>query len=152
MPIYMFGAKVLGAIDLSFFQLCDSCFRASLVHDVNYGKFCLANLRDDIENNLFHENMPAYLISSTKNKKEGDDGDLDDAAHRKKRFKDFKDPKDLSKKKYYIDLEDMVKNQQAVQDWLIPGGKYKTLFTRDVIATTPRSMIRGCAGFLLREM
>ncbi len=41
----------------------------------------------------------------------------------------------------FNDLGDMVKNQQAVQDQLIPGGKYKNLFTKDVIAMTPLSMI-----------
>jgi len=55
-----FGAKVLGAIDLSFFQFCDSCFRATSIHDVDFSKISLANLRDDILNNRFHENMPIY--------------------------------------------------------------------------------------------
>jgi len=39
-----FGAKLLGAIDLAFFNLCDSCFRAVSVHDVDYGKNCLSQL------------------------------------------------------------------------------------------------------------
>jgi hypothetical protein len=33
-----FGAKLLGAIDLAFFNLCDSCFRASSIDEVDYGK------------------------------------------------------------------------------------------------------------------
>jgi hypothetical protein len=31
----------------------------------------------------------------------------------------------------------MVKNTQVVQDWFLPGAKYKALFTRDVIGSTP---------------
>ncbi len=31
----------------------------------------------------------------------------------------------------------MVKNTQGVQDWFLPGAKYKALFTRDVIGSTP---------------
>jgi hypothetical protein len=43
-----FGAKLLKAIDLAFFYLCDSCFRASSVVDVDFGKKCLSNLQDDV--------------------------------------------------------------------------------------------------------
>jgi len=128
-----FGAKVLGAIDLAFFQLCDSCFRASGIHDVNFSKNCLVNLRDDIESNRFHENLPAYLVSSIKKKRDSDEDAVDDIAKKNKRFKDIKDPN----KDKFRDLGDMVKNQQAVQEWLIPGGKYKSLFTKEVISTTP---------------
>ncbi len=128
-----FGAKVLGAIDLAFFQLCDSCFRALGIHDVNFSKNCLVNLRDDIESNRFHENLPAYLVSSIKKKRDSDEDAVDDVAKKNKRFKDIKDPN----KDKFRDLGDMVKNQQAVQEWLIPGGKYKSLFTKEVISTTP---------------
>jgi len=31
----------------------------------------------------------------------------------------------------------MVKNTQAVQDWILPGNRYKALFTREVINATP---------------
>ena len=79
--------------------------------------------------------MPAYLVvPSSKTKKGVDDDDLDEAARKKKRLKEFKDP---NKDKPFHDLGEMVKNQQAVQNWLIPGGKYRALFTKDVIATTP---------------
>jgi hypothetical protein len=129
-----FGAKVLGAIDLSFFQFCDSCFRAASIHDVDFGKISLANLRDDIINNRFHENMPVYLVAS-KGKRELDDEDTDEAAARRK--KRLKDIKDFDKNKNFRDLGEMVKNQHPVQDWILPGGKYKALFNREVNATTP---------------
>jgi hypothetical protein len=76
--------------------------------------------------------MPAYLSSSKKKHKE-DDPESDEAARKKRRLKDAKDPN----KEKFRDLGDMVKNQQAVQDWLIPGGQDKTLFTKEVIGTTP---------------
>jgi len=31
----------------------------------------------------------------------------------------------------------MVKNGQAVQDWILPGAKYKAIFTKEVIGSTP---------------
>ena len=129
-----FGAKVLGAIDLSFFQFCDSCFRAALIHDVDFSKISLASLRDDILNSRFHENMPVYLVTS-KGKRDLDEDEADEVAAKKKKL--LKDPKDFDKNKNFRDLGEMVKKLNPVQDWILPGGKYKALFTRDVIATTP---------------
>jgi len=37
----------------------------------------------------------------------------------------------------FKDLGDMVKNGQAVQDWILPGAKYKAIFTKEVIGSTP---------------
>jgi len=48
-----FSARVLGALDLAFFQLCDSCFHAASISDVEFGKTCLLNLREDILGNRF---------------------------------------------------------------------------------------------------
>jgi hypothetical protein len=127
-----FGAKLLGAIDLAFFNLCDSCFRAGSIHDVDYSKNCLSHLRDDILGNQFHEGLPSYLLSELKSKRELDDTDPSDQGKTVKKTKDLKDGKDKFK-----DLGEMVKNTQAVQDWILPGGKYKSLFTKDVIITTP---------------
>jgi hypothetical protein len=31
----------------------------------------------------------------------------------------------------------MVKNTQAVQDWILAGNKYKTIFTKEAIGATP---------------
>jgi hypothetical protein len=126
-----FGAKLLGAIDLAFFHLCDACFRANTVLDVDYSKICLSSLRDDIIGNHFHEGLPGYLLCTTKNKHELEDVDEDDNG-RKKKLKN-KDTKDNKLK----DLGEMVKNSQAVQDWILPGPKYKALFTKEVIGGTP---------------
>jgi len=127
-----FGAKLLGAIDLAFFNLCDICFRAVSIDDVDFGKNCLSNLRDDIVGNRFHEGMPTYLLVRNKNKRELDEDDQEDGKNGKKKIKDAKDDKDKFK-----DLGEMVKNTQGVQDWFLPGAKYKALFTRDVIGSTP---------------
>jgi len=40
-------------------------------------------------------------------------------------------------KEQYRDLGDMVKNNQAVQEWFLPGAKYKSVFTKEVIGNTP---------------
>jgi len=53
-----FGAKLYGAIDLAFFNLYDSCFCASTIDKVEYGKCCLSQLRDDILGNRFHKGIP----------------------------------------------------------------------------------------------
>jgi len=126
-----FGAKLLGAIDLAFFNLCDVCFRATNIEDVDFGRNCLSHLRDDIVGNRFHEGMPVYLLAPNKGKRELDEEETDDAKIIKKRQKD-KDGKDKFK-----DLGNMIKNTQAVQDWILAGHKYKQIFTREIIGATP---------------
>jgi hypothetical protein len=127
-----FGAKLLGAVDLAFFNLCDSCFRALSSLDVDYGKNCLSHLRDDIVGNRFHEGLPSYLIGPSK-KRDLEDPELENGQDGgKKRTKDLKD-----KENKFKDLGDMVKNAHANQDWILSGQKYKAIFTRDVIAATP---------------
>ena len=79
-----FGAKLSGAIDLAFYHLCDACFRANTVLDVDYSKICLSSLRDDIIGNCFHEGMPGYLLCTTKNKHELEDADEEDNGRKKK--------------------------------------------------------------------
>jgi hypothetical protein len=123
-----FGAELLGAVDLAFFNLCDACFRAPSILEVDFGKGCLSNLRDDILGNRFHEGMPTYLIVPNK-KRDLDDDVSGDGKPDKKRLKD-KDSK-------FKDLGDMVKNGQEVQDWILPGAKYKAIFTKEVIGSTP---------------
>jgi hypothetical protein len=82
-----FGAKLLGAIDLAFFNLCDSCFRATDINDVDFGKNCLSQLRDDIVSNRFHEGMPAYLIGPSKKRDPEDDNAEAGQNGNKKRLK-----------------------------------------------------------------
>jgi len=72
-----FGAKFLGAVALAFFNFCDSCFRASTIHDVDYGKYCMSALRDDIVGNCFHEGIPTYLLTQNK-KRDLEDDDAED--------------------------------------------------------------------------
>jgi hypothetical protein len=75
--------------------------------------------------------MPGYLLCAIKNKHELEDADEEDNG-RKKKLKN-KDTKDNKLK----DLGEMVKNSQAVLDWILPGPKYKALFTKEVIGGTP---------------
>jgi hypothetical protein len=49
----------------------------------------------------------------------------------KKKLKDLKD------RDKFKDLGEMVKNSQAVQEWIMPGNKYKSIFTEDTISSTP---------------
>jgi hypothetical protein len=127
-----FGAKLLGAIDLAFFNLYDSCFRAVSVHDVDYGKNCLSQLRDDILGNRFHEGLPSYLLSEQKSKRDLDEDDPSSTGKVPKKLKEGKDGKEKFK-----DLGELVKNNQAVQDCILQGWQYKLLFTKDVIASIP---------------
>ena len=99
-----FGAKLLGAIDLAFFNLCDTCFRASSIDEVDFGKVCLSNLRDDILCNQFHEGMPTYLITANNSKRELEESGVKEGGKVTKKLKDGKDTKDK-----YKDLGEMVK-------------------------------------------
>ncbi len=103
-----FGAKLLGAIDFAFFNLCDSCFRASSVVDVDFGKNCLSNLRDDIVSNHFHERMPTYLLSSNKIKQDINEEEPEEGNNGKKKLKSGSDNKDKFK-----DFGEMVKKQPS---------------------------------------
>jgi hypothetical protein len=56
-----FGAKVLGLVDLMFFQFCNSCLKAESLDDVNFGSIMLDNDCYAITRNNFQACMPAYL-------------------------------------------------------------------------------------------
>ena len=58
-----------------------------------------------------------YLLAPNKGKQELDEEETDDAKIIKKRQKD-RDGKDKFK-----DLGNMIKNTQAVQDWILAGNK-----------------------------
>jgi len=66
--------------------------------------------------------MPSYLLAPAKNKRELDKDDQDDGKIVKKKLRDLKDNKDK-----FRDLGEMVKNTQVVQDWILPGHKYKSI-------------------------
>jgi hypothetical protein len=82
--------------------------------------------------NRFHEGMPAYLLSSNRIKRDTEEEEPDEGNHGKKRLKSGKDNKEKFK-----DFGEMVKNRQANQDWILPGAKYKSIITREVIGSTP---------------
>jgi len=80
-----FGAKVLGLIDLTFFQLCDACLRAQSIEDVEFSSIILSGKRLDILQNCFQANKPAYLTLPPK-KSHGLEGDnTEDKDGRRKR-------------------------------------------------------------------
>jgi hypothetical protein len=126
-----FGAKLLGAIDLAIFNLCDVCFHATSIEYVDFGKICLSHLRDDIVGNRFHEGMPVYLLAPNKGKRDLEDKDVEEEKNGKKK------PKDKDTRDKFKDLGEMVKNTQAVQDWILAGNKHKQMFTKEVIGATP---------------
>jgi hypothetical protein len=99
---------------------------------VDFGKVCLSNLRDDILCNQFHEGMPTYLITANNSKRELEESGVKEGGKVTKKLKDGKDTKDK-----YKDLGETVKNNQTNQDWVLPGAKYKALFTKDVNSCTP---------------
>jgi len=83
-----FGAKVLGLVDLTFFQFCDSCIRATSPENVDYSLISLHNKRFDILQNCFQANKPAYLISSKPTLMDSDDDDKSrEKENRKKKLK-----------------------------------------------------------------
>jgi hypothetical protein len=83
-----FGAKLLGLIDLTFFELCDSCLRASEIEDVDYSQLSLQSKRFDILQNYFQANKLAYLTVPYKRPREVDvEGSNDYAKGGKKKPK-----------------------------------------------------------------
>ena len=130
-----FGAKVLGLIDLTFFQFCDSCLKAASFDDVNFAAVSLEHDRYCITRNTFQADLPPFLVLHNKRKSEleKDDSDVDSKKKRNKTNKD-KDDKD---KTHYKELGNMVKNPSQVLDWKVIGSKYKKVFTKEVMASTP---------------
>ncbi len=74
--------------------------------------------------NRFHEGMPTYLLSSNKTKRDLDEEEPKDGNNGKKKLKNANEIKDKFK-----DFGEMVKNSQAYQNWILPGTKYKSIFT-----------------------
>jgi hypothetical protein len=130
-----FGAKVLGLIDLTFYQFCDSCLRATSFEDVDFAAIAQEHERYSITKNTFQANIPAHLVIQQKRKSDPEQDDSDEES-KKKRQKALKEKEDKDKHKYK-DLGNMVKNQQQVAEWKILGSKYKKHFTKEVMLTTP---------------
>jgi len=128
-----FGAKVLGLIDLTFFQFCDSCLKAESFDDVNFSVISLEQDRYGITRNSFQADLPPFLVLQQKKKNEQDNSDSEEEP-RKKRSKIDKDERDKSN---FRDLGGMVKNQNQVQEWKVLGSKYKKIFNKELMASTP---------------
>jgi len=129
-----FGAKVLGLIDLTFFQFCDSCLKAASFDDVDFSLISLENDRYGITRNTFQANVPAYLALLQKRKSDSDGEDSDEEA-KKKRLKLAKE-KEEKDKSNFRDLGNMVKNPNQVNEWKVLGSKYRKAFTKEVMTST----------------
>jgi hypothetical protein len=129
-----FGAKVLGLIDLTFFQFCDSCLKAETFEDVDFAAICLDHDCYCIARNTFQAEIPPFLVLQQKRKNDAD-ADSDEESKKFKRLK-TKD-KEEKEKPHYRDLGNMVKNPHPVNEWKVVGAKYKKTFPKDVMATTP---------------
>jgi hypothetical protein len=147
-----FGAKVLGLVDLTFFQLCDTCLHAQSIEEVDFSAIVLSGKRLDILQNCFQVNKPAYLTLPPK-KSHGLEGDETEEKDGKKKTKWLKGGGSDGSR--FIDLGNMVKNGSPNADWKIQGLKYKQIFSPAVTATTPHFNATGlvtcnkwhCQGF-----
>jgi hypothetical protein len=129
-----FGAKLLGLVDLTFYQLCDSCLRATEMEEVDYAAISLHSKRFDILQNCFQANKPPYLRAPPKRSHDpDDDGDDENSRADKKKLKSQK----KQEKQQFKDLGSMIRNPDPVPEWKIAGPKYKQLVTKEVIASTP---------------
>jgi hypothetical protein len=88
----------------------------------------------DILQKCFQANKPIYLVTNHKKLRDEDDKDPNDQMQKKSKPQD---QKDKNKDKYpYRDVGAMVKNPNSVQDWILPGTKYKSIL-KEVIGNTP---------------
>jgi hypothetical protein len=128
-----FGAKVLGLVDLTFFQLCENCLRAQTIDEVDFTIIALSGKRFDILQNCFQANKPAYLTQVPK-KMHGVDGDDGDKAGKdgRKKLKSLKEGGGR-----FHDLGAMVRNSTQVAEWKLPTIKYKAIFTQETNVATP---------------
>jgi hypothetical protein len=137
-----FGAKLLGLIDLTFFQLCDSCLCASEIEEVDYSAISLHNKQFDILQNCFQVNKPAYLtLSPKKNRDTDDDGDSENAKGGKKKSKTQKEDKE---KFQYRDLGQVIRNPTPVQDGKSQASSINKYLQKKQFLLPPLSMPQGC--------
>jgi hypothetical protein len=111
-----FGSRVLGLVDLMFFQLYNAYVREKIIDNINISQICLNLKRSDILKNCFLENKPIYLILNAKKQRDDDEKDPDDLIYKKTKLQDQKDNDNDKDKHPYHDLGNMVKNTQAVQN------------------------------------
>jgi hypothetical protein len=134
-----FGAKILGLVDLTFFQLCDACLRANSIEDVDFTSIALNNKRFDILQNCFQANKPVYLTSVPKKTHplEGEEGGDEAQREGKKKPRFAKEGGREKNREDYRDLGAMVRNGSQQIEWKVTGPKYRQIFTPAVIASTP---------------
>jgi hypothetical protein len=130
-----FGVKVLGLIDLTFFQFCDSCLKADSLEEVDFGSIALDNDHYNITRNTFQACVPAYLAIQQKRRADNDPEDSEDET--KKRRRKLLKEKEERDKFQIKDLGNLVKNPNPVAEWKVEGKKYKKTFTKDVMTNTP---------------
>jgi hypothetical protein len=126
-----FGSKILGLIDLTFFQFCDSCIRATTPDEVDYGVISLHTKRYDIVQNCFQANKPSYLITTKPPPTDPDDEDKKERDGKKKKLKLDKDPPKPGK-----ELGSLIRNPNPNKDWIV-SKNYRLISNRDVNRQTP---------------
>jgi hypothetical protein len=107
-----FLAKILGLVDLTFFQFCDSCLRATIPDEVDFGVISLHSKRYNIIQNCFQANKPSYLIPSKPIQEDSNDDGK--GKIRKKKLKLDKD-----NKKTLRELGSVVHNPNVIKEWAV---------------------------------
>jgi hypothetical protein len=123
--------KFLGLVDLTFYQLCDSCLRSKHPEDIDFSLISLHSKRFDILQNCFQANKPSYLVTAKPPPAPVDDDDKQDGEGKKKKAKLDKD-KDYQPK----DLGNLIKNPNPVKDWLVTKN-YRLIFNKHINKSTP---------------
>lgn len=122
-----FGAKVCGLIDRSIHQFLGSCLHANTPAEVEWELLSLDNKRQEIQQNCFSANKPAFLIAPKKQEKEPEEDHQDGEEKTPKKRKKEKDPSHLG---------DMVTNTRKVAEWDCRAN-YHSIFTKQVNKKTP---------------
>jgi hypothetical protein len=129
-----FGTKVLGLVDLTFYQLCDSCLRGKTPEDVNFSIISLHSKRFDILQNCFQANKPSYLVSFKPSPTDLDDEDKTNDSENKK--KKARVDKDKDKEYQPKDLGNLIKNPTPIKEWIVTKN-YKHIFNKHINKNTP---------------
>jgi hypothetical protein len=79
-----FGARILGLIDLTFFQLCDTCARAQSIKDVDFTVIALHNKRFDILQLFSSEQTSIPYVYTKEDPLEGEEGGNENSKDGKK--------------------------------------------------------------------
>jgi hypothetical protein len=127
-----FGAKILGLVDLTFFQLCDSCLRAKVPEDINFSLISLHSKRFDIIQKCFQANKPAYLVAFTPSPADLEDDPRLHRENKKKKLKLEKE-KELQGGK---DLGALIRNPNPNKNWICTKS-YRLIFHKGVNRSTP---------------